>query len=169
MRSFEQLEAAVAVSLDAFGGLDAAFANAGVGAVRGFRNDALERWRAVVDTNILGTALTIRACAGALSERRGQLLLMGSVYGRAPASGSLYSASTRAVAALAEAARLELGGAGVRVTLLEAGTVDTPFFDNPQADGLQADDVARSVVWALRQPGHVDVSEIVIRATAQRR
>ena len=168
VRAFADIEAAVAGALDAFGALDAVFANAGVGAVRGFRNDDLSRWRAVVETNILGTALTIRASTPALLRGGGgHLLLMGSVYGRAPAAGSLYSASKRAVAALAESARLELGGDGLRVTLVEAGTVDTPFFDNPQADGLQPDDVARSVIWALRQPAHVDVSEIVVRATAQ--
>ena len=169
VRQFDQLDAAVGAAIKAFGTIDAVFANAGVGAVRGFRNDDLSRWRAVVETNILGTALTIRASAPALSAHQGHLLLMGSVYGRSPAAGSLYSASKRAVAALAEAARLELGPDSVRVTLIEAGTVDTPFFDNPQADALHADDIARSVIWALRRPRHVDVSEIVVRATAQRR
>jgi NADP-dependent 3-hydroxy acid dehydrogenase YdfG len=169
VRDHAQLEVAVQHALDAFGGLDCVFANAGVGAVRGFRNDDLARWRAVVETNILGTALTIRACAPALQASSGQLVLMGAVYGRSPAPGSLYSASQRAVAALAESARLELGPDGVRVTLIEAGTVDTPFFDNPQADGLHPDDIARSVLWALRQPPQVDIGALLVRATAQRR
>jgi NADP-dependent 3-hydroxy acid dehydrogenase YdfG len=168
VREFDELQAAVARTREAFGArLDAVFANAGVGAVRGFRNDDLTRWRAVVETNILGTALTIRACAPALTASGGQLVLMGSVYGRSPVAGSLYSASKRAVAALAESARLELGPDGVRVTLIEAGTVDTPFFDNPQADALLPGDVARAVLWALGQPPTVEVSEIVVRATAQ--
>jgi len=167
VREFDALRDAVARGVGAFGGLDGVFAAAGVGAVRGFRNDDLARWRAVVETNILAVALTIRACIPALQASNGHLLLMGSVYGRNPAAGSLYSASKRAVQALAEAARLELTGDGIRVTLLEAGTVDTPFFDNPQADGLHADDVARAALWALGQPPHVDVSQLVIRPTAQ--
>src|SRR5581483_11822903 len=66
VRDPAQLDAAVAAALERFGRLDAVFANAGVGAARGFRNDTVDRWRAVVETNILGTALTIRASIDAL-------------------------------------------------------------------------------------------------------
>jgi NADP-dependent 3-hydroxy acid dehydrogenase YdfG len=53
------------------------------------------------------------------------------------------------------------------VTLIEPGMVDTDFFDNPVSDGLQADDVARAVLYAVSQPPHVDVNEILVRPTAQ--
>jgi NADP-dependent 3-hydroxy acid dehydrogenase YdfG len=68
---------------------------------------------------------------------------------------------------MGEAARLELDGTGVRVTLIEPGMVDTPFFDNPVSDALEPDDVARAVLYAVGQPPHVDVNEILIRPTAQ--
>jgi len=45
--------------------------------------------------------------------------------------------------------------------------VDTPFFDNPGEGRLEADDVARIVIWTLGQPARVDVNEILIRPTAQ--
>ena len=45
--------------------------------------------------------------------------------------------------------------------------VATPFFDNPVSNGLEADDVARAVMFAVSQPPHVDVNEILIRPTAQ--
>jgi NADP-dependent 3-hydroxy acid dehydrogenase YdfG len=46
--------------------------------------------------------------------------------------------------------------------------VDTPFFDSPpQIDALKADDVARAVMFAVQQPPHVDVNEILIRPTDQ--
>jgi NADP-dependent 3-hydroxy acid dehydrogenase YdfG len=45
--------------------------------------------------------------------------------------------------------------------------VDTPFFDNPGEGRLQADDIARAVIFAVEQPAHVDVNEILIRPTAQ--
>ena len=45
--------------------------------------------------------------------------------------------------------------------------VDTPFFENRPKAALQPDDVARAVMWAVSQPPHVDVNEILIRPTAQ--
>jgi NADP-dependent 3-hydroxy acid dehydrogenase YdfG len=71
---------------------------------------------------------------------------------------------------MGEAARMDLHGSGARVTLIEPGMVETPFFDNgaPQEDPLMPDDVARAVLFALTQPAHVDVNEIMLRPTAQR-
>ncbi len=68
---------------------------------------------------------------------------------------------------MGEAARQELNGTGVRVTLIEPGMVDTPFFDEPKADALRAEDIARAVLYAVSQPPHVDVNEMLIRPTAQ--
>jgi len=62
---------------------------------------------------------------------------------------------------------VELNGTGVRVTLIEPGMVDTPFFDNPVKDALEPDDVARAVLYAVTQPPRVDVNEILIRPTSQ--
>jgi NADP-dependent 3-hydroxy acid dehydrogenase YdfG len=58
-------------------------------------------------------------------------------------------------------------GTGIRVTLIEPGMVDTPFFDNRPKNALQADDVARAVMFAVQQPPHADVNEILVRPTAQ--
>ena len=164
---WEQQQAMVASCLEAFGQLDAAFANAGFGAPRGFLKSDPEQWRSMVLTNVYGAALTIRASLPALKQAGGHLLLTGSVAGRRALPGSLYSATKWAVTAMGEAARLELTGTGVRVTLIEPGMVDTPFFDNRPSDALQADDVARAVMFALQQPAHVDVNEILVRPTAQ--
>ena len=68
---------------------------------------------------------------------------------------------------MGEAARLELNGTGVRVTLIEPGMVDTPFFDQPPAGALEPDDIARAVMYAVSQPPHVDLNEILIRPTLQ--
>jgi NADP-dependent 3-hydroxy acid dehydrogenase YdfG len=161
-------EAAITLALDRFGRLDAAWANAGFGASRGFLEDSVETWRGMVLANVLGVALTIRAAIPALKESRGHLLLTGSVAGRRHIAGSLYSATKHAVHALAESARLELNGTGVRVTLIAPGMTDTPFFaQRPLEEPLEPDDVARAVLFALSQPSHVDVSEIVVRPTAQ--
>ncbi|HSO97538.1 MAG TPA: SDR family oxidoreductase [Solirubrobacteraceae bacterium] len=159
--------AMVAAALEHFGRLDVVFANAGFGAPRGFTESTPEHWRSMVLTNVYGAALTIRACLPALTASRGHLLLTGSVAGRRALPGSLYSATKWAVTAMGEAARQELNGTGVRVTLIEPGMVDTPFFDNPVRDALEPDDIARAVLYAVSQPPHVDVNEILIRPTAQ--
>jgi NADP-dependent 3-hydroxy acid dehydrogenase YdfG len=165
---WDQVEALVKTTVDTFGRLDIAFANAGFGASRGFLNESPEHWKAMVLTNVYGAALTIRATIPQLTETKGHLLLTGSVAGRRALPGSLYSATKWAVTAMGESARQELNDTGVRVTLIEPGMVDTPFFDNGAGDGaLHADDIARAVMYAVGQPPHVDVNEILIRPTAQ--
>ena len=164
---FGQQEAMVRSALEAFGRVDVAFANAGFGATRGFLAETPEHWREMVLTNVLGCAYTIRATIPALRESAGHLLLTSSVAGRRALSGSLYSATKHAVTAMAESARQDLNDTGVRVTAIEPGMVDTPFFDNPVHNALEPADIARAVLFAVQQPPHVDVNEILIRPTAQ--
>jgi NADP-dependent 3-hydroxy acid dehydrogenase YdfG len=164
---WDQQQRMVDAALDAFGRLDVVFANAGFGAARGFLRDTPEHWRQMILTNVYGVALTLRASIPALEETRGHLLLTSSVAGRRPLPGSLYSATKHAVSAMGEAARQDLHGSGIRVTLIEPGMTDTPFFDERPAAALQADDIARAVMYAIAQPPHVDVNEILIRPTAQ--
>jgi NADP-dependent 3-hydroxy acid dehydrogenase YdfG len=160
-------EALAAAALDRFGRIDVVFANAGFGAPRGFLESTVEHWRAMVLTNVYGAALTIRATLAALKESKGHLVLTGSVAGRRALPGSLYSCTKWAVTAMGEAARQELDGTGVRVSLIEPGMTDTPFFDNRPRDALEPDDIARAVIFAVSQPPHVDVNEILVRPTAQ--
>ena len=104
----------------------------------------------------------------AVKETKGHLLVTGSVAGRRALPGSLYSCTKWAVTAMGEAVRADLNETGVRVTVVEPGMVDTPFFDNGAGPGaLQPEDVARAVMYAISQPPHVDVNEILIRPTAQ--
>ncbi len=163
-----QQQALVRRAVEAFGGVDVAFANAGFGATRGFLSESPEHWREMVLTNVYGAALTVRACIEQLRARRGHLLLMGSVAGRKVAPGSLYSATKWAVTAMSEAARQDLEGSGVRVTLISPGTVETAFYDEPVGgEQLTADDVARAIMFAIEQPPHVDVNEVLMRPTVQ--
>jgi NADP-dependent 3-hydroxy acid dehydrogenase YdfG len=157
----------VATTLQRFGRLDVAFANAGFGAARGFLKESPEQWRAMVLTNVLGAAYTIRATIPALTDAKGHLLLTSSVAGRRALPGSLYSSTKHAVTAMAESARQELNDTGVRVTCIEPGMVDTPFFDNPVSNALEPEDIARAVMFAVQQPPHVDVNEILIRPVSQ--
>jgi NADP-dependent 3-hydroxy acid dehydrogenase YdfG len=164
---WEQQQAMVERVLGTFGRIDVAFANAGFGADRGFKGSTPEHWRAMVLTNVYGAALTIRACYDTLVESQGHLLLISSVAGRRAMPGSLYSCTKFAVTAMGEALRLELNGTGVRVTVIEPGIVDTPFWADRPEGMLVADDIARAVLFAVSQPPHVDVNEILVRPTAQ--
>src|SRR3954453_20963306 len=162
----------VAEAIDRFGGVDAAFANAGFGAKRGFLEEDPDYWRSMVLTNVLGPALTIRAVLSHFLERdAGHFLITSSVAGRRALPGSLYSATKPAATAIGEALRAELRqmreNFTIRVTLIEPGMVDTPFFDNKPQHALEAEDVGRAVLFALQQPPGVDVNEMLIRPVAQ--
>jgi NADP-dependent 3-hydroxy acid dehydrogenase YdfG len=165
--SWEDNEALIAAARDAFGRVDVVWANAGFGAKRGWLEETPEFWRAMVLTNVLGAAYTVRAAIPALKETRGHVLLTGSVAGRRALPGSLYSSTKWAVTAMSESIRADLNGTGIRTTLISPGGVETPFFDNPAEGRLEPDDIARAVLYALSQPPHVDVNEILVRPTAQ--
>jgi NADP-dependent 3-hydroxy acid dehydrogenase YdfG len=166
---WDDQKAFVAAALERFGRLDAVFANAGVRAKRGFLEGSVEQWRTMVDTNVLGVALTIRAALPHFRSRgRGHFLLAGSVAGRRALPGSLYSATKWAVTAMGEGLRQEVSDSNIKVTLIEPGVVATrPLSSGRSRAVLQAEDVARAVMYAVSEPAHVDVNEVVIRPTRQ--
>ena len=163
---WESQQRMAAEAVETFGRIDAVFANAGTGGrPGGFSGAPPESWRKMVDVNILGVAYTLRATLEHVRAARGHVVITGSIAGRRVLAGSMYSATKWAVSAIGYALREELKGSGVRVTLLEPGMVDTPFFDEPKPDALRPEDVARSVVYALGQPAGVDVHELVVLPT----
>jgi NADP-dependent 3-hydroxy acid dehydrogenase YdfG len=168
--SWEQNERLAEAAMDRFGAIDIVFANAGFGGKRSLsrEGDSPEHWREMVLTNVLGAAYTVRATFEAVVAAKGHFLLTGSVAGRAALPGSLYSSTKWAVTGMGQSLRGELAGTGVRVTLIEPGMVDTPFFDSKPADDVLTDvDIAQAVLWAISQPERVDVNEILVRPTSQ--
>jgi NADP-dependent 3-hydroxy acid dehydrogenase YdfG len=126
----------------------------------------------MVLTNVYGVALTVRATLPAMLERgSGHYLITSSVAGRRALPGSLYSATKWAATAIGESLRQELrqmhDNRAIKVTLIEPGMVDTPFFDEPKQGVLEAEDVAAAVMYAVSQPDRADVNEILIRPTSQ--
>ena len=170
---WDQVEAMVAAGLGKFGRIDAVFANAGFGATRGFLEESPEQWKSMILTNVLGPALTIRATLPHLLERGdGHFLITSSIAGRRVLPGSMYSATKFAATTIGEALRQELRGMDddnrIKVTLIEPGMVDTPFFDNRPGDwALKDEDIANAVAYAMDQPDAVDVGEILIRPITQ--
>jgi len=169
---WDQVESLVEAGRERFGGIDVVFANAGFGAGRGFLEESPEQWRSMVLTNVLGVAHTIRATLpGLLEQDGGHYVITSSVAGRRSLPGSLYSATKWAVTAMGESLRQELRqmheNTTIKVTLIEPGMVDTPFFDNRPANALEADDIAAAVLYAISQPDRVDVNEILLRPSSQ--
>jgi NADP-dependent 3-hydroxy acid dehydrogenase YdfG len=168
---WEQVRELVDRTLDTYDRLDVVFANAGVANPTSFLDDpsSPEDWRAMVLTNVYGPAITARAALPALRESKGHFLMTGSVAGRIPTPGSLYSATKWAVTGLAQNLRGELVGTGVRVTLIQPGLTDTEMIDPARADHPKLDPaaVAHTVLFAIDRPAEVDINEIVVRPTGQ--
>jgi NADP-dependent 3-hydroxy acid dehydrogenase YdfG len=168
---WEQVRGLVDRATRTYGRLDVAFANAGVWSQTSFIKDTAphDEWRQMVLTNVYGAAITARAALPALLDSGGHLMLTGSVGGRIPTPGSLYSATKWAVTGLAQNLRGELADTDVRVTVIQPGLVDTGMIDPSRAQHPKLDpgDVARAVLFAAEQPPGVDVNEIVLRPTGQ--
>ncbi|NTW56296.1 MAG: SDR family oxidoreductase [Chlorobiaceae bacterium] len=159
-------------TLECFGRIDAVFANAGFSKGSSFIDgiDKPEEWKEMVLVNVYGAFATARLTLPELVKTSGHFLLTGSVVGHVTSIRNFYSATKWAVTGMAHAIRNEMAGKGVRVTLVEPGVVDTPFWDNLQKPGtpeLHPDDIARAVMFALNQPPHVDVNDILIRPAGQ--
>ena len=154
-------EAAVKAVTERFGGLDAIFANAGIGSKgSGTRDGDPEEWRQMVLTNVLGVMYTVKAAHDAIIASKGHILITSSGAGRKVLPGSVYGATKWAMSGYGANLREEMREKGVRVTLIEPGMVETPFFDEPKPGALEADDIARAVIYALSQPKNVLAGEI---------
>lgn len=162
------VEGFVKAAVDRFGKIDVVFANAGIGGQPGgFSSAPPQSWNDLLMTNVFGLALTLQAVTAQLRKNRGHAVINSSAASRRSIAGSMYSASKWAATGIGHGFRKELEGSGVRVTIIEPGIVDTPFFDDPKPGMLQPEDVARAVLYAVDQPEHVEVHELTILPTRQ--
>ena len=161
--SVEEQTRAVDALVDRFGHLDAAFANAGLGASQaGTEQGDLENWREMLDVNIWGLLVTVKLALPHLRSSQGQLVLTGSRAARTELSGSVYGATKHFVHGFAANLLAEMRPWGGRCTVVAPGLVDTPFFSEPKPQGLRPEDVAAAVVFVLEQPESVAVGEVYL-------
>lgn len=148
------------------GGIDAAFANAGMG-LSAAGTDAGDpgEWEQMIRLNILGVLWTVKAAMPYLKERKGHLLLTGSAAGRRHISGSVYGASKWFVHGYGGNLSEEMKSFGGRCTVVAPGMVDTPFFDTRKPDKLQPEDVADAAMHALNADPRCAVNEIFLMPT----
>ena len=144
VRDQGQVDAAVAEAVDRFGGLDVAVANAGIAPKRvgTVRAGDPELWETIVDVNLLGVWRTVRAALPHVVERRGQLVLVASVYAFMNGVGnSAYASAKAGVESLGRSLRTELSPHGASASVAYFGFIDTKMvqdaFEDPVAQRFE--------------------------------
>jgi clavulanate-9-aldehyde reducatase len=172
-------QAAAEAAVERWGRLDVLVANAGIVDRSPVADGDPERWRAVVETNLLGTIFSARAALPVMIKQgRGHVFVVASVSGRETYVGEpVYIASKWGQVGFAHALREELMHAGIRVTVIEPGLVDTPLARSTPAirrlldeiEPLSPESVAEAIIYAFDQPPETVVSELTIRPLRQGR
>lgn len=168
VRRREDWERAVGRMEEAFGGLFALINNAGIGIMKPVVELSEEEVREVLEVNLMGPFLGLKAALPLLLRSRGVVVNVGSLAGKnAFKGGAAYNASKFGLLGLMGAAMLELREMGVRVVNVLPGSVDTGFAGSPVGEGwkLAPEDVARAILFALEMPERALVSEIELRPT----
>ncbi len=162
----DKVRAAMETFVSKTGGLNAAFANAGMGlSAAGTEAGDPEEWERMIGVNILGVLWTTMAAMPHLKDQAGHLVLTGSAAGRRHISGSVYGASKWFVHGYGGNLSEEMKSFGGRCTVIAPGMVDTAFFDERKPDKLQADDVAQAVLFALEADPRCAVNEVFLMPT----
>jgi NAD(P)-dependent dehydrogenase (short-subunit alcohol dehydrogenase family) len=141
----QDVAGAVTTALAEFGGLDVCYANAGVsgGQVPIFEETA-ERWREVLNINLIGTFLLVKfAALQMVKQKRGSIICTASVAGlRSGAGGIPYSASKAGVISLVQTVANQLTGSGVRINAVCPGLIESgmtrPIFERARERGTES-------------------------------
>jgi NADP-dependent 3-hydroxy acid dehydrogenase YdfG len=154
-----------------YGRIDALVNNAAasvtVPVVEGSRDD----WRQMVGTNVLGTLYCTHAALSAMrAQGSGHIVNVSSIGGRRALGGiAVYGATKHAITGFTEALRQELAGTGIRVTLIEPGTVLTEMTEEvlrargtPPSAAVTPSSIADAIVFALAQPESVSVAVVTV-------
>jgi NADP-dependent 3-hydroxy acid dehydrogenase YdfG len=184
----DQARALVARAAEELGGLDVLVNNAGVMLLGPIEGADTNDWRQMAGVNVLGLLYCTHAALPIMREGGGgDVVNVASVAGRIASFGSgVYNATKWGVVALSESLRQEavVSQSGVRVTCVEPGFVATELQGhntNPMVvdatekmredigEVLEAEDIAAAIVFAVSQPRHVSVNEVLVRPTGQGR
>lgn len=174
----------VAQVVRSWSGIDVLVNNAGVMLLGPALEAPLEEWDRMLDLNVKAALhLTHAALPHMVEKKSGDIVNISSVAGRTTRAGSaVYNATKWGLNAFTDALRQELaqGKTGIRTTIIEPGLTETELrtHNRPEIqeqmrqrfDGvtpLQPDDIARAILYAVTQPPHVSINEILIRPTEQ--
>ncbi len=163
----EQVEAAVAAAVEAFGGLNIVINNAGIAGEAALTGDyTIEGWHKVIDVNLHGVFYGMRyGIPAILASGGGSIVNVSSILGLVGwATAPAYVASKHAVSGLTKAAAVEYAQQGIRVNSVHPGFIETPLLTKagitPGSDGYNfiaskhamnrlgvAEEVANLIVW----------------------
>jgi 3-oxoacyl-[acyl-carrier protein] reductase len=168
LRDASACAGAVATAVDCFGGLQILVNNAGVGVFANLADTTDEDWDTVIGTNLTAVFRLTRAALPHLSLHGGHILMVSSLAGKNPIAGlGAYCASKAALDQLAACLMLEVRHAGVKVTTIAPGSVDTAFGGSPRPPDtswmLSAEDVAQTVIDLLRMRDGAHSSRVEMR------
>ncbi len=168
-----------------WGRVDILVNNAGVMLLGLIDGANTEDWRRMFDINVLGLMYATHAVLPIMKQQgEGHIVNISSVAGRTARVGSgVYNATKWGVGAFSEALRQEVYKDKIRVTIIEPGAVATELpqhITDPRAKEqiqafvqsmtpLESEDIAAAIAYAVTQPPHVNVNEILIRPTGQER
>lgn len=180
-----EAQRAVHAAEERFGRLDVLVNNAGVMYNEPVETASLQRWRAMLELNVLGLIAATQAALPGMRERKdGHIVNLSSVVGRvAYPNGGAYSATKWGVNGFSEALRKEVYKDNIRVTVVEPGITDTELFEHIADENartafqammapmraLHPEDIARVITFCVTQPAHVNVNEVLVRPTDQER
>lgn len=168
-------EQAVRAVSQRVGGIDAVVTCAGTDACGKLEDVPAEDWDRVIQVNLIGTVAVVRAALPDLLERHGHVVTVASTLGfRALSDATAYSASKFGVVGFTRALAAETQGR-IGTTMLVPGGMHTHFFDGrseqymppPDAKLNQPENVAQSVIFALRQPEGCEVRELVVTPSVE--
>jgi NADP-dependent 3-hydroxy acid dehydrogenase YdfG len=181
----EEAESIVAKTVEHFDRLDVLVNNAGLMLLSPIDRARVEDWKRMLDLNLLGLMAATRAALPHMRKQKdGHVVNISSTAGRvANPDASVYAATKFGVGAFSEALRREVYKDNIRVTIIEPGAVATELREHvPDPETrqridtwatsmrqLQSEDVAAAILYAVSQPPHVNVNEILLRPTDQER
>lgn len=168
-----------------YGKVDILVNNAGVMLLGPIDGANTEDWRRMININVLGLMYATHAAVPLMkAQGEGHIINISSVAGRVANAGTgVYNATKWAVGAFSESLRKEVYQHNIRVTIIEPGLVATELpqhITDPEAKEraknfygsvktLDSEDIAAAILYAVTQPIHVNVNEILIRPTEQER
>ncbi|WP_102125013.1 SDR family oxidoreductase [Deinococcus planocerae] len=168
VRDPQALQREVDAHVEAFGGLDVLFVNAGVGHFANVADLSIEQWQDVIDTNLSGAFYTVKAAIPALKRRGGYIFTLSSLAGRNPfAGGGAYNASKFGLNGLSEVLTLDLRGHDIKVTQIMPGSVATHFAGHTPSEAdawkIQPEDIAQLTLDLLEMPARTLPSRVEVR------